>query len=167
MLVYLSQFGILFSRMHSRCPLMYEWNKNKYYGAAHGLVGILFVLLQAGEKYFIEDAMKNNVKGSIDYLRSKLYPSGNVPQSHSSNNDKLVRWCHGAPGAIHLFILASHCVKFGHFYLITTLLKISTIKSGFLNTFVFCDQSYSHIELCWTLIERARSARLFSNSPIL
>ena len=104
--------------MHSRCPLMYEWNKNKYYGAAHGLVGVLFVLLQAGESYFIEDAMKNNVKGSIDYLRSKMYPSGNVPQSHSSNNDKLVRWCHGAPGAIHLFILASHCVKFGHFYLI-------------------------------------------------
>ena len=97
---------------------MYEWNKNKYYGAAHGLVGILFVLLQAGESYFFEDAMKNNVKGSIDYLRSKMYPSGNVPQSHSSNNDKLVRWCHGAPGAIHLFILASHCVKFGHFYLI-------------------------------------------------
>ena len=91
--------------------------KNKYYGAAHGLVGILFVLLQAGEKYFIEDAMKNNVKGSIDYLRSKLYPSGNVPQSHSSNSDKLVRWCHGAPGAIHLFILASHSVKFGHFHI--------------------------------------------------
>ena len=124
---------------------MYEWNKNKYYGAAHGLVGILFVLLQAGEKYFIEDAMKNNVKGSIDYLRSKLYPSGNVPQSHSSNNDKLVRWCHGAPGAIHLFILASHCVKFDHFYLVITLLNvISTIKSGFLNTHLSCDQSYSH-----------------------
>ena len=119
-----AQFDILFSRMHSRCPLMYEWNKNKYYGAAHGLVGILFVLLQAGEKYFIEDAMKNNVKGSIDYLRSKLYPSGNVPQSHSSNSDKLVRWCHGAPGAIHLFILASHSVKFGHFYLIITVLQM-------------------------------------------
>ena len=102
---------------------MYEWNKNKYYGAAHGLVGILFVLLQAGERYFIEDAMKINVKASIDYLRSKLYPSGNLPQSHSSNNDKLVRWCHGAPGAIHLFILAAHSVKFGHFFLIITLLK--------------------------------------------
>ena len=115
---------------------MYEWNKNKYYGAAHGLVGILFVLLQAGEKYFIEDAMKNNVKGSIDYLRSKLYPSGNVPQSHSSNSDKLVRWCHGAPGAIHLFILASHSVKFGHFYLIIKYCfedVIPTTKRVFLN----------------------------------
>ena len=124
--------------MLSRCPLMYEWNKNKYYGAAHGLIGILFVLLQAGESYFIEDAMKNNVRGSIDYLRSKMYPSGNVPQSHSSNNDKLVRWCHGAPGAIHLFILASHCVKFGqfsfHHYSFEDV--ISTFKSDFFMFFV-------------------------------
>ena len=145
---------------------MYEWNKNKYYGAAHGLVGILFVLLQAGEKYFIEDAMKNNVKGSIDYLRSKLYPSGNVPQSHSSNSDKLVRWCHGAPGAIHLFILASHSVKFGHFCLIITLLKnhcnIYQQKCLFRYFFLNCDQSYSHIELVKTLID-IEGARLFSN----
>ena len=142
---------------------MYEWKKNKYYGAAHGLVGILFVLLQAGEKYFIEDAMKNNVKGSIDYLRSKMYPSGNVPQSHSSNNDKLVRWCHGAPGAIHLFILAAHSVKFDHFYLITTLLKAycDIYNQKWLFKYVFF--CYSHIELCWTLIKRAR---LFSNSLI-
>ena len=64
--------------MYSRCPLMYEWQGNKYFGAAHGVIGILFVLLQAGEKYFSEDVMKNSIKASIDYLKSKMYRSGTV-----------------------------------------------------------------------------------------
>ena len=55
---------------------MYEWHNKKYYGAAHGIIGILFVLLQAGEKYITEDIMKNYIKASIDYLKSKMYPSG-------------------------------------------------------------------------------------------
>ena len=101
--------------MQSRCPLMYEWHNKKYYGAAHGIIGILFVLLQAGEKYITEDIMKDYIKPSIDYLKSKMYPSGNVPSSHGSENDKLIHWCHGAPGGIHLFLLSSHGVKFDHF----------------------------------------------------
>lgn len=29
----------------ANCPLMWEWHKKKYWGAAHGAVGILFLLL--------------------------------------------------------------------------------------------------------------------------
>ena len=31
-----------------RVPLMYEWHEKKYLGAAHGLMGIIFMLLQVG-----------------------------------------------------------------------------------------------------------------------
>lgn len=27
------------------CPLMYEWHRKKYWGAAHGLAGIMHVLM--------------------------------------------------------------------------------------------------------------------------
>ena len=112
---------------------MYEWHNKKYYGAAHGITGILFVLLQAGEKYITEDIMKNYIKASIDYLKSKMYTSGNVPSSHGSENDKLIHWCHGAPGAIHLFLLSSQSVKLG---------------SIFNSIFMFCNTVSKMINVC-------------------
>ena len=33
--------------------------------------------------------------------------SGNVKSSVGSDRDRLVHWCHGAPGAVHLYVLAS------------------------------------------------------------
>ena len=39
------------------------------------------------------------VKPSIDYLLDVVFPSGNLPSSlESSHADRLVHWCHGAPG---------------------------------------------------------------------
>lgn len=32
-----------------RCPLLYEWHKKQYIGAAHGLAGIYYMLMQVGE----------------------------------------------------------------------------------------------------------------------
>lgn len=90
----------------SRSPLMYEWHGKQYYGAAHGLIGILFVLLQAGDKYLSSSTMQTLIKPSIDYLMSQKFKSGNIPSSRGSDNDKLIHWCHGAPGAIHLFVKA-------------------------------------------------------------
>lgn len=29
-----------------RCPLLYEWHKKQYVGAAHGLAGIYYMLMQ-------------------------------------------------------------------------------------------------------------------------
>ncbi|MED6262440.1 LanC-like protein 2 [Ataeniobius toweri] len=32
-----------------RCPLLYEWHKKQYIGAAHGLAGIYYMLMQVGK----------------------------------------------------------------------------------------------------------------------
>lgn len=51
--------------------------------------------------------MKSLVKRSLDYLITLRFPSGNYPSSiRSRETDKLVHWCHGAPGFIHMFIQA-------------------------------------------------------------
>ncbi|KAI5669825.1 hypothetical protein M9H77_19678 [Catharanthus roseus] len=77
-------------------PLMYRWHGTRYWGAAHGLAGILHVLLHfsglSGDD--IED-----VKGTLRYMMSNRFPhSGNYPVSEGNPRDKLVQWSHGAAG---------------------------------------------------------------------
>ncbi len=43
---------------------------------------------------------------TVEFLKSKQLPSGNYLSSSDSKSDKLVQWCHGAPGFIYLFIRA-------------------------------------------------------------
>ncbi|KQJ97297.1 lanC-like protein GCR2 isoform X2 [Brachypodium distachyon] len=76
------------------CPLMYEWHGKKYWGAAHGLTGIMHVLMHTELKLDEQDDVKNTLR----YMISKRYPSGNYPSSEGSGSDRLVHWCHGAPG---------------------------------------------------------------------
>lgn len=43
------------------------------------------------------------VESCVDYLVSLMFPSGNFPSSlESAERDRLVQWCHGAPGLVHL-----------------------------------------------------------------
>ncbi|KAJ0750918.1 putative lanthionine synthetase C, six-hairpin glycosidase-like superfamily [Helianthus annuus] len=76
------------------CPLMYEWHGKRYWGAAHGLVGIMHVLMDMD---LTEDELKD-VKGTLFYMIKNRFPSGNYPSSEGSESDRLVHWCHGAPG---------------------------------------------------------------------
>ncbi|XP_077223750.1 lanC-like protein GCL2 [Tasmannia lanceolata] len=76
------------------CPLMYEWHGKKYWGAAHGLVGIMHVLMDMELKP--ED--QEYVKGTLRYMIRNRFPSGNYPSSEENKEDRLVHWCHGAPG---------------------------------------------------------------------
>ena len=46
------------------------------------------------------------VKPSIDYVRHKRFRSGNYPSSLSNETDRLVHWCHGAPGVLHMLLQA-------------------------------------------------------------
>ena len=46
------------------------------------------------------------VRPSIDYVRHKRFRSGNYPSSLSNETDRLVHWCHGAPGVVHMLIMA-------------------------------------------------------------
>ncbi|KAI4498197.1 hypothetical protein M0802_006683 [Mischocyttarus mexicanus] len=88
-----------------KTPLMYSWHDSEYLGGAHGLAGILYILLQARD-YLTEDQLKNEILPALYYLQDLKYPSGNFPSSVGSNTDKLIHWCHGAPGMTMLFCLA-------------------------------------------------------------
>ncbi|XP_071528976.1 lanC-like protein 2 [Panulirus ornatus] len=86
-------------------PLMYQWHEKHYLGAAHGIVGILFLLLQVKDQLTTEE-LNELIRPTIDYLCGLQFPSGNMPSSISNTTDRLVHWCHGAPGAIFLFAKA-------------------------------------------------------------
>ncbi|KAM6953279.1 lanC-like protein 2 [Aplochiton taeniatus] len=93
-----------------RCPLLYEWHGKQYVGAAHGLAGIYCLLLQPGAKVH-PDVLAEVVRPSIDYVRHKKFRSGNYPSSLSNETDRLVHWCHGAPGVVHMLIMAHKVFK--------------------------------------------------------
>ncbi|KAG8139565.1 hypothetical protein E2320_002330 [Naja naja] len=76
-------------RKTERCPLLYQWHR-KQYPAANVERETLMELL----------------KPSIDYVRHKKFRSGNYPSSLSNETDRLVHWCHGAPGVIHMLMQA-------------------------------------------------------------
>ncbi|XP_061661326.1 lanC-like protein 2 [Syngnathoides biaculeatus] len=93
-----------------RCPLLYEWHKKQYVGAAHGLAGIFYLLMQPGARVH-PDVLSELVRPSIDYIRHKKFRSGNFPSSLTNESDRLVHWCHGAPGVVHMLIMAYKVFK--------------------------------------------------------
>lgn len=86
-----------------RCPLMYEWHGKRYWGAAHGLAGIMHVLMDMELK--ADEA--EDVKATLRYMIRNRFPSGNYPSSEGSESDRLVHWCHGAPGVALALIKAA------------------------------------------------------------
>ncbi|XVF18915.1 hypothetical protein REPUB_Repub11eG0064800 [Reevesia pubescens] len=86
-----------------KCPLMYEWHGKKYWGAAHGLAGIMHVLMDMELK---PDEVED-VKGTLRYMIKNRFPSGNYPSSEGSESDRLVHWCHGAPGVTLTLVKAA------------------------------------------------------------
>uniref|UniRef100_A0A6Q2YNF0 LanC lantibiotic synthetase component C-like 2 (bacterial) n=1 Tax=Esox lucius TaxID=8010 RepID=A0A6Q2YNF0_ESOLU len=93
-----------------KCPLLYEWHKKQYVGAAHGLAGIYYMLMQPSAKVNPE-VLSELVRPSVDYVRHKKFRSGNYPSSLSNETDRLVHWCHGAPGVVHMLIMAHKVFK--------------------------------------------------------
>ncbi|CAN0914034.1 LanC-like protein GCR2 [Linum grandiflorum] len=85
------------------CPLMYEWHGKKYWGAAHGLAGIMHVLM---DMQLNQDEI-DDVKGTLRYMIRNRFPSGNYPSSEGSEHDRLVHWCHGAPGVALTLVKAA------------------------------------------------------------
>ncbi|XP_073969401.1 glutathione S-transferase LANCL1-like [Rhodnius prolixus] len=88
------------------CPLKYEWHGKNYLGAAHGVAGILYMLL-VNKHLLSEYELNSLIKPTLDWLVSIRFKSGNFPSSETNDRDRLVQWCHGAPGFVHLFTLAS------------------------------------------------------------
>ncbi|CAE5992590.1 unnamed protein product [Arabidopsis arenosa] len=76
-------------------PLMFEWYGKRYWGAAHGLAGIMHVLMDVQ----LKPDEAEDVKGTLKYMIKNRFPSGNYPASEEDRKkDVLVHWCHGAPG---------------------------------------------------------------------
>ncbi|KAI4461498.1 lanc-like protein [Holotrichia oblita] len=94
-------------------PLMYQWHDSYYLGAAHGLSGIIYLLLQAHE-YLTDSDLNTLIKPTIDCLSSVQYSGGNFPSSLGSETDRYVQWCHGAPGFLYMYSTAYKDVK--HLY---------------------------------------------------
>jgi lantibiotic modifying enzyme len=92
-------------RERNGSPLMYYWHEKAYIGCAHGLSGIMFMLLEAKD-YLKNEEMLELVKPTIDFILSLRLPSGNYPSSLGNPSDRLIHWCHGCPGVVHLFALA-------------------------------------------------------------
>eukprot|EP00761_Pharyngomonas_kirbyi_P007187 gb/GECH01007196.1/.p1 GENE.gb/GECH01007196.1/~~gb/GECH01007196.1/.p1 ORF type:complete len:507 (+),score=112.33 gb/GECH01007196.1/:1-1521(+) len=93
-----------------KCPLLWEWHDKKYLGAAHGIVGILYILLDVP---YVRQNPKwmRDILNSVHFIATELqFPDGNFPTrtDHFELNrpaySKLVQWCHGAPGVIPLLI---------------------------------------------------------------
>ena len=79
----------------AKCPLMFEWYGERYWGAAHGLAGIMHVLMDMD----LRPDEAEDVKGTLRYMIRNRFCSGNYPASEEdTGRDVLVHWCHGAPG---------------------------------------------------------------------
>ncbi|XP_027197937.2 lanC-like protein 2 [Dermatophagoides pteronyssinus] len=89
-------------------PLVYYWHEKGYVGAAHGYAGILYMLLEA-RNYLDNDKQELNtlIKPTIDSILRLQFPNtGNFRSSMNNTEDRLVHWCHGSPGIIHLLLLS-------------------------------------------------------------
>ncbi|BES96739.1 Lanthionine synthetase C-like protein [Nesidiocoris tenuis] len=87
-------------------PLMWEWHGKNYLGAAHGVAGILYMLLKHIEWLSTRDK-DMLIKPTLDWLIKQRYDTGNFKSSFGTQEDRLVQWCHGAPGFTSLLLLAS------------------------------------------------------------
>lgn len=112
--------GIRTARKHPEIgsPLVYFWHDSQYVGAAHGYTGIAYLLLEA-KAHLTEIELNGLVRPMIDFICRLRFPeTGNFPSSFGEDKtDKLVHWCHGSPGVIHLLGLASKTFPDGQNYL--------------------------------------------------
>ncbi|KAG7280344.1 hypothetical protein CRUP_024136, partial [Coryphaenoides rupestris] len=92
-------------RLQEQSPLMYEWYQEHYVGAAHGLAGIYYYLMQPG---FVagEERVHGLVRPSVDYVSRLHSPAGNYPACLGEEGHLLVHWCHGAPGVVYMLLQA-------------------------------------------------------------
>ncbi|XP_061571439.1 glutathione S-transferase LANCL1 [Cololabis saira] len=101
-------------RVQNQTPLMYEWYQEFYVGAAHGLAGIYYFLMQPG---FVsaEEHVHRLVKPSVDHVCRLKFPTGNYPPCIGDDRDLLVHWCHGSPGVIYMLLQAYKVFGIPHY----------------------------------------------------
>lgn len=85
----------------------YEWHGKRYLGAAHGLIGIVYLLLDVLPLLQQHNtSVRKQLEGTLDFLLTQRTSTGNWTTREGKAEDgsaELVQWCHGAVGASVLF----------------------------------------------------------------
>ncbi|XP_028410466.1 lanC-like protein 3 homolog [Dendronephthya gigantea] len=100
--------GRSYSREHrSQAPLMYAYYSTESVGAAHGLSGILQMLLCFPAFFDGKSDVETDIKNTADFILHCKKDNGNYPATvgkEEDEGDELVHWCHGAPGVVYLLV---------------------------------------------------------------
>ncbi|KAJ6475769.1 hypothetical protein C8R47DRAFT_1142393 [Mycena vitilis] len=93
-------------------PLMWTWHGTRYLGAAHGVAGILHVLLLCPAQ--ITRPYMESILLTVDWLIGCQDPQGNWPSAapiggFTGHEKELVQWCHGASGILLALCTVLRC----------------------------------------------------------
>ncbi|KAJ6551600.1 hypothetical protein B0H19DRAFT_1158231 [Mycena capillaripes] len=95
-------------------PLMWTWHGKRYLGAAHGVAGILHILLLCSAEV-IRPYMES-ILLTVEWLIGCQDTQGNWPSAAPTGNSpgqeyakELVQWCHGASGILLLLSTVLRC----------------------------------------------------------
>ena len=91
---------------------MFEWYGERHWGAAHGLAGIMHVLMETD----LKPDERADVKNTLLCMIKNCFPSGNYPASEEDRRDLLVHWCHGAPGVALMLVKAYEVIEVSTFH---------------------------------------------------
>lgn len=75
-------------------PRPWKWHEKAYLGAVHGSMGIITQIVLSDPTYAPE------LEPELGALLSYQYESGNWPSSLPPGKDRLMQFCHGAPGIV-------------------------------------------------------------------
>ncbi|KAJ7658958.1 hypothetical protein B0H17DRAFT_1096391 [Mycena rosella] len=106
----------LAGRIPAPPPLMWSWYGKRYIGAAHGVAGILHILLLC-PAHIIRPYM-GSILRTVEWLIGCQDAHGNWPSAAprlsdydgtTSSGKELVQWCHGASGVLLLLCTVLRC----------------------------------------------------------
>ncbi|KAB8542135.1 hypothetical protein FH972_025598 [Carpinus fangiana] len=83
-------------------PRPFKWHDKAYVGAVHGTVGIITQIVLTDPTYAKQ--LEPELLATLSYQ----YESGNWPSSVPAGDDKLVQFCHGAPGVVSSLVSIKH-----------------------------------------------------------
>ncbi|EPT31253.1 lanthionine synthetase C family protein [Toxoplasma gondii TgCatPRC2] len=98
--------GEAYGRRTGASPLLYSWHDREYLGAAHGVMGIVYMLMLVEPIRNDPNAMRL-VKGTLEWLLTLETKHHNWPAVRGETDDYLCHFCHGATGAVFAFGLGS------------------------------------------------------------
>jgi len=121
---YLFECGIKEKEKNKADCLIFPWKRQYetvpkvYIGAIHGIFGVIYMFIKT--ILIIPDLVKKDqdfgrieeeIYKTVLYLISLQFSNGNFPSSFGNENNKLIHFCHGAPGSIYTLSVAYQYFK--------------------------------------------------------